>query len=387
MTCVRRGLREEWERYVAEHGVVVDRFAGVTDIVELILLSHQKPVVDPLVSQRPPPSALESLYSRLRQRDADRLVEAARAANEALLATVAGHLACFSIVDLHGVQQTLLDAGLARPSYAFCDAREDIVQRLLDGLGDDAPVAWEHGLAALAWTRSLEGIAAFERWRRQPPPWASQMYVAADAFTRDAGYVLRDGKPRGLVVPSCAAIREAPERDGSNAPLVLFAPVVEPGALPCPSCHAPPVAVLTVDDERLPGPLQGRMPTRVVACVQCAGRGAASFTRGTSGGAWTWVLTGPPDPRPRPKLELSPVACALTPRSTRAAVDRLITDAPSQLGGYPAWVDDWGYEPCPLCGEWMTFIAQLDGFGLGGMMFYVSWCRDCDVGRVGMQCS
>lgn len=387
MPCVHRARREQWERHVAEHRVEVDRFAGVTDVVELIRLSHEKPRAHPLVADKAAPATLDSLYRRLTQDGADRLVDLARGSSEDMLVDVAGHLACFSLVDLHTVQQALLDVGLARPSYAFCDAKPDVVQRLLGGLADDAPIAWEHGLAALAWTRSAEGMAAFDRWQRRPPPWASQMYVAADAFTRDAGYALRDGSPRSIVLPACAAITEASEQPVSDSALVLFAPVADPDAPPCPSCHTPPVAVLTIVEDRLPAALRGHLPARVIACMQCASRDAASFTRGTDGGTWTWVATGPADPRPWPTLELSPVACSLTPRSTREAVDWLVTKAASQLGGLPAWVGDWGYEPCPLCDEWMTVIAQVDEFGLGGMMVYVSWCRACDVGRVSMQCS
>ncbi|MDR3323433.1 MAG: hypothetical protein LBS89_04435 [Zoogloeaceae bacterium] len=72
-----------------------------------------------------------------------------------------------------------------------------------------------------------------------------------------------------------------------------------------------------------------------------------------------------------------------------------------KLGGEPAWIQSPDIQTCPVCGEKMDFLMQLDNglpdmdkerkdgevwWGSGGMC-YVLWCDKCNVSAYVMQCT
>src|SRR5215475_13490080 len=65
MPCVQAKARREDEAYVAAKRREVDPYAGVTDPLELIQLSHTRRPFSRLVRYLPCPQSLEDLYASL----------------------------------------------------------------------------------------------------------------------------------------------------------------------------------------------------------------------------------------------------------------------------------------------------------------------------------
>ena len=77
--CVNRATAEQRRLYIDANRVDVDRFAGVTDVVEVLHLIHRPPPADPLVKLVPYERSLGNLYRGLQTADAERLVSVAKA--------------------------------------------------------------------------------------------------------------------------------------------------------------------------------------------------------------------------------------------------------------------------------------------------------------------
>lgn len=69
----------------------------------------------------------------------------------------------------------------------------------------------------------------------------------------------------------------------------------------------------------------------------------------------------------------------------------------SRIGGEPSWIQGAQVPTCPICGEKMEFLMQLDSglpsgedgellFGSGGIL-YVFWCEKSRVSAFFMQCT
>ncbi len=56
-------------------------------------------------------------------------------------------------------------------------------------------------------------------------------------------------------------------------------------------------------------------------------------------------------------------------------------DEASTIGGFPFWIQDWEYTPCPDCGRPMKFVAKLSWEMLDFMegYCYVEVCPECQV--------
>ena len=54
-------------------------------------------------------------------------------------------------------------------------------------------------------------------------------------------------------------------------------------------------------------------------------------------------------------------------------------DETSTIGGFPFWIQDWEYTPCPDCGKPMKFVAKLSWEMLDFMEgnCYVEVCPEC----------
>jgi len=71
---------------------------------------------------------------------------------------------------------------------------------------------------------------------------------------------------------------------------------------------------------------------------------------------------------------------------------------PRRIGGEPSWIQGASVPTCPICGEKMEFLIQLDSelpsceqsgevmFGSGGIL-YVFWCERTRVSGFFMQCT
>ena len=356
MPCVNAKGRQERLRYEEQNRVEVDRFRGVVDPVEHILLLHDEPRYDPLRVQKPSPRSASELYGALDEVARQRLLSSVRSTPERLR-IVAQHLAHFSSLPLGSVQRAMLQAGLVYPGYVFRAAPDGVVRALMDRLHDGDDLTRNHVLVALAWSRNTLAIQAFRMWAEHPPSWSEQLHVPVSDFTLEAGWELSRGEPRCLFSQRCEAL--VLDETGEVA---VCAPQ---SGRDCPHCGSAPVVLLP----------------EIVTCPYCVNTAVvfahAAFDRDG------WVAKGSQKVIKPEEAELPQRRARRGPRrSAYAAVDWCFASALSQLGGHPSWINDAAYPLCPVCSSRMPFVAQLaleDLEDHGEGILYAFRCDACGI--------
>lgn len=386
MRCVNRLREEEWSRYVAENRVDVDRFEGLTDVVEILKHVHTRHDHDPLKNYLPYRVPTAQLYRELGHDDADRLLRAV-AENTAQLAEVARHLSCFSTVDRNRCQHMLLDLRDTYPHHVFRDANEVVVARLFKLLNEavqlDDDRLIDHALCGLVWTRSPRVITQLSKWAKTPPRWASLLYLAPHKYTLEAGYEIEDGRLRELTLSPAYALVASTEQDTDT--ISLFEP--DRHGARCPRCSGSVVTLFRSELSTWPEHMRKAIPSHVPTCLGCAIWGA--YFVHLSGDGWSWIPEGESSAKPPVKsVESDPCRVALVRRPDAEAVDHCASDAMSQIGGLPGWINDAMYPHCPRCDRSMLLVAQIQPNqfqeSVAGI-YYVHHCPECSVVGVGYE--
>ena len=384
--CVNRAKAEEKQRYIEANRVEVNRFAGVSDPVEILRLIHDPPPMDPLVVQVPYSRSTFDVYRHLSQADVERLVTVASETPE-MLQTVASYLSCFSTVSLDVCQRALLAEGDPYPPHAFREASESVVGALFElverSVGERDDLLLDHALSALAWTRSSRVIEAMVSWSESPPEWSSLLAIPAHAYARVAGFEIESGAVRELTLPH--AFELVPSENSVGAGSVdLFES--QATGLTCPRCAQPATVLARLDRAGLPE-LRGRIPNEVLTCVECAPYGTVFIQRHAKAG-WNWLLSDGEPAEGAEEWKREPRAATLAPRPPWEAVDYLCEENGfSQIGGQPTWIRDPEYPACPQCARSMPTVMQiaLADFYLEEGIFYVHYCSGCVVVGVSYQ--
>jgi hypothetical protein len=378
MPCAQRIAAEEHERYVAAHRVDIDRFAGLTDPVEILLAMHHRLPYDELKNHLPYPRKAADLYRELGQSDADRLVGRA---DSDLLPDVAKHLAQFGRVDLTACQKRVLATGDAEPALVFRAASDAIVATLIKLVQHKGSASG--GIDALAWAKTPRAVAALTTWTHAP-----HMRRLVGFAVQSAGYELVGGRIRDLVAPVawCLVRSDAAASTATPTTATLFAPADHGPACPC--CGQEAVFLLAIDtrtarDTQVPG--LRSMPT----CIRCASS-APIWVQFERGGRWSW-LEPTPEPDDQPDWPVTPIVTpihvSLRARPPWEAVDWCHADGISQLGGHASWIQDPFHPPCPRCDRSMPFVGQvgMEDFTDGEGVFAMNLCAPCGVGVVSYQ--
>lgn len=385
MIC--RSARRAAERAaaLAANQYVVDLYAGLTDPVAMILQRLQPRPFNPLEQVLPPPWSVEDLYASLTPEAAEQLIDAAlsalRAGQHDLAETAAQELACYTTYPLDRLLAALLDQDHMPAPIAFRQAGPAIRDRLLRQLA--APVApWNALLLALAWIGDSVAVQQFAAWAAQPPPWATTLYVPPADYTVEAGWDLTPaGTRRELVLAAAYPLMPLdPPRlaTGSAAP-----------AEACPWCSQPLTALVTLD-ATTPAPIAAALglaasPLMVWTCRRCVGY-ALLLTRTTPTAGPIWhPATQRPSSLPLERFAEDALPITLTvvdvPRLLTAGATWGGSVHVSQVGGYPAWIDDAWYPCCPECGVRMRFLAQVAVAEVlaGEGIYYALLCSACRV--------
>ena len=419
MPCVAAKKRREHAAWVAANAIEVDRFAGITDPVEIACLLVERPPRDELRIDVPYPKPLSRVVAELEAADISRLVakstsmlrdsdstrfESGRTLAESLvlLRTDMSH------EDLMSLQSTMLDRDDAYPAYLFRSADKSIVTRLLDAIANPGDEHVGHLLCALAWTEHTDAIAAFRTWCEQAPSFAGSLHLEPARYLHDAGIELRGDRvarlwptnccelvpnahadrPRNQGNPEVGSYDGGSNKDTSNDEAERQAGalrvIVDAEGASCSFCgdpltllfdlrlDAPQLAFLDLQWQRL----------RVPICERCSCFGSIYFDVGRDGSfAWAeenerpeYIAEGEWGAMPRECLDLG------AERPATAAVDWIHDTTCSQLGGLPSWVQDFDYPNCPGCKQTMPFLGQvsredIEEYGEG--IYYAFFCVDC----------
>jgi hypothetical protein len=346
MPCVQAKERQQREAHIRANRREVNPYEGIDDPLEILKLVHSPPKPDVLIRYLPPPRKPAALYAEL---DSGQIAAMVRHAHSLLkkgdihkAQDIAACLLAFVSADISSLLQELIRVEEVRPEFLFHRAapqiRNLLTQHLARVAGHDRLLT-DKLLSALAWVGDERVVELFAGWRAQPPAWASDLYIPAYQYAREAGWELSpDGQRRNLYHETCyplirsdAAMTASPVTVLTDANLFEIDGTSE--ALAFLGCRQQ--IVVPIADTKLVGDL------------------------------------------PRRSLILS-----TTKRSPwHAAMDSLPTQY-SQLGGHPTWVQDSEYPTCGSCSKTMPFIAQISCEDVEQHregIFYAFLCPDCAV--------
>ena len=361
MPCTQSQAAEEQRRYIEANQVDVDRFAGVTDPVELIRLAHQTPVREPLKRYLPPPKTLAEMYRELRPEDTRRLIAlTARLVGEGQdeARDMASTLACVTQADLEDVQLALVRKRVPYPAVVFRAASERVTASLAALLHEPKreTLLISHVLEALAWTRHPHAIGLFMRWRDAPPDWAGLLHLEPCRYAACGGWELGvDAKPRALCGEPCGEFVASHEAASADARAIVAT---------TSRCRCGRALALLFDVRAartllpwLEWPYDRLVVPMCDACV-CFETLFYSVTESADFSEVSERKAAPADAATWPELPSAGLVVGAR-RSPLHAADWLLEMGESQLGGHPGWVQDLAYPTCPTCSRTMSFVGQV----------------------------
>lgn len=397
MPCKQEMERAERQRYIEQHRRDIDLYEGITDPVEILKIMHAPVKRDPLIRYIPYHLKSEEVYSALSEGDADRMLNAAlellESGDEDTCQEILVSLICYRDYSLESCIPILLERGIYYPGILFKDAPARGRDRMLQFVEQDGENR-NHLLLALAWIGDDQVVRQFQEWRSDPPSWAKELYVPPEAYAHEGGWELTEnGSKRRLFYHDSYAIAKKVPTESTYAVEPEPAQFLKEDSASCPWCGSsltiladldishPKLRFLGLSGERL----------RVSTCVNCSCYETIYMDVDFHGKSeWSQTNIKPeyvpgPDSGEDERSFTSAgrsLRIADKPRSSYYAAYWALGPAVSQIGGYPAWIQDAVYPSCPCCSRSMTFIGQLDWEQIeeyGEGIYYMFLCADCKV--------
>lgn len=143
---------------------------------------------DPLVEYIPFPRSMEQIHADLSGAQIEQLMEYALdllskgdkdQATRVVLA--------IALLTTHGVDQCLhefIANEVYYPGSMFWSAGESVSEALTQRLKGDR-LRLNHILTALAWSGNETAVTLFQKWKKRPPPWATDLYVPVHAYAEE----------------------------------------------------------------------------------------------------------------------------------------------------------------------------------------------------------
>jgi hypothetical protein len=385
--CADRRRAEERRKFIAANKRVVDPYAGITDLVELICAIHAPREHNPLIEYTAPPEPAGQLYAKLTRAEAERLmdiaVEALKSGNEHFADELATSLATLTDYNLDRLLRVFVQKNKFWPSIVFRNAgpeiRDSIIAALNSGRGHP-----NHALSALAWIGDELVRTQLEIWDSTSPEWWEHLYVLPSEYSHVAGWENFAGSRRDLFYNQCFAI----ETVSAGQPAERSAILAKETRGHCPWCDEKLIHLVEIDlaDTRFSflGVKAKTLP--VLTCHICACYGVV-FGEVTSDGAAHWAETNarpkflPADTSTWAKIPWEGKPIALRKRRAIEAACQYDSPAASQIGGMPMWIQDDAYPECPCCKRTMMFLAQIDQSAFPGHegIYYAFLCAQCRI--------
>jgi hypothetical protein len=362
----------------------VDRYAGINDPVELLHLMHTQPEHDPLVNLLPPPCKAEDLYAALTEAQAQRLMRIATellAGNADAAEEIGLCLGAFTGFSLDPMLSRWLDQASPYPALMFRGAGAKIRDRLFKLLAKNPGLLpANEALSALAWIGDDATARFLNQAEVDRPKWSRELFVGPAAYAHTAGWELINGRRRELTPGLCIALHVIDAgRSGTDRVQVM-----RPRPDTCPWCGRALVDLLNVD---LSAPLFAALSPlgqhiEVVTCPVCTCFGHVHAELDAAGlGHWAQDNAEPKFSTREiewGEIPWTHAAVTLAPRRPTHGADWYLPTTFSQIGGFPAWIQDLEYPQCLKCKQTMVFLAQIDQAVFEGEgIYYAFICPDC----------
>lgn len=202
MPCHQKKLALEKETYILKNRKDVDRYAGIIDPVEILKIMHTPRKYNPLENDLPYHKSAQELYNQLTEAERKRLETYAISLMDRgdfdQAETILLSLVCFTDSWIEQGLNAFYHKGKYYPGILYKKAGPAIRDELIHRVECDSTNR-NHLLLALAWIGDEVVIQLFEKWRQNPPQWASKLYGPPENYAHEAGWELdQDGRKRLL---------------------------------------------------------------------------------------------------------------------------------------------------------------------------------------------
>ncbi|HLZ56280.1 MAG TPA: hypothetical protein VKR06_04965 [Ktedonosporobacter sp.] len=244
-----------------------------------------------------------------------------------------------------------------------------------------------HLLMAVAWIGDETVQAQFSAWRLSPPNWRTELFLAPEDYSREAGWELtEEGKRRDLSFSTCYELISA--KQAASLPMRLMEQTTHEER--CPWCQRLLQRLLDLDlgDPRCRWISAEGERLCLVICARCSFY-ATVYLDITLTGKVSWsdlngemptLLYQIPDDGDEVEFP-EPLVPGSMRRTPFEAVGRFLLDEKgvSQLGGHPEWLQDVIYPQCPACQQTMPCLGQVafEDWNDGKGIFYLFLCLPC----------
>ncbi|SDD09640.1 hypothetical protein SAMN05428987_4160 [Paenibacillus sp. CF095] len=404
MPCKQEMEREERQRYIEANRRDVNLYAGITDPVEVLKIMHKPQVRDPLIRYTPYEQSEEQVYLSLSVEQQDQMKDYAmqriRTGDEDTGKDVLVYLVCYHDISLTEEIPELLEQEIYYPAILYKSASGEVRDRLLQQVNTDDENR-NHILLMLAHIGDDVVVQQFRQWRQSPPSWASELYVAPEHYTTEAGWELtKDGQRRELFTTPSYSLYKVKENEGPNVESTGNSlSMLTSSTNCCPWCGNALTTLISLDvtHPALKDVSWYAQRLQLQTCVICSSYGVVYMELDAAGEPlWSSHNVMPAG---MDEIDLDDYGkfapdvgrqfrIANASRHAFHASEWAMEPSLSQFGGHPGWVQDAEYPPCPRCSAKMKAVAQLDWgeveeYGEG--MYYMFICEPCQMTAVSYQ--
>ncbi|MFN8541685.1 MAG: hypothetical protein U0232_29930, partial [Thermomicrobiales bacterium] len=299
-------------------------------------------------------------------------------------------LACFVPEALREVHDELVAQERYYPGELFRGASQAIAESIIERIAADGEVGsleLNHQLVALAWIGGEKVQAQFAKWRSEPPVWRDKLHVPPEEYSHEAGWELdTTGCRRQLFADECYTLVPSSESTPDIATDV------------CPWCKNQLAVLFDFDlrDPRLAFLWLVGTRLRIAICPNCTDF-TTIYTEIDEFGKSRWsehnqrpAYIGRDGEQPDAEwlAEVTSAKVLGEARRTPFEAHQYVTDwldlNASQVGGFPAWVQDAEHPTCPICHQAMMFVAQFAASDTDGLI-YGFLCSGCGIAATNAQ--
>lgn len=404
MPCKQDMEREERQRYIEANRRDVNLYAGITDSVEVLKIMHEPQVRDPLIRYVPYEQSKEQVYLSLSVEQQDQMKDYAmqqiRTGDEDTGKDILVYLVCYHDISLTAEIPELLEQEIYYPAVLYKSASPAVRDHLLQQVNTDDENR-NHILIILAHIGDDVVVQQFRQWRKSPPSWASELYVAPEHYTTEAGWELtKDGQRRELFTTPSYSLYKVTENESTNVAISGGSlSMLTPSTNCCPWCGGALTTLINLDVKHpaLKNVSWHAQRLQIQTCVICSSYGVVYMELDAAGeplwSSYNVMPAGMDEIDLDDYSKLAPdvgrqFRIANASRHAFHASEWAMEPSLSQIGGHPGWVQDADYPPCPRCSAKMKAVAQLDWgeveeYGEG--MYYMFICEPCQMTAVSYQ--
>ncbi|WP_145332963.1 DUF1963 domain-containing protein [Paenibacillus xylanexedens] len=432
MPCKQEMEREAHQRYIEANRRDVDLYEGITDAVQILKIMHEPRTYNELIRYVPYKYSMEQVYLSLSGEQQHEMklyaMDLIRSDDEDGGKDILLYLVCYHDLPLTAEIPELLERDIVYPAVLFKSASGETRNHLIQQVNNDEGNR-NHLLMMLAYIGDETVVQQFWQWKQSAPDWASELYVAPECYTLQAGWELtEDGQRRELFITPSYSMYEVGGSDvaGSQSKNLDGVPIslLVPNSNFCPWCGSSLISLMNLHVKH--PALQSvdwKFPQLdVQTCLVCSSYSVVYMEMDAEGNAIWSKHNVKPDGLGDIDVEEMSVdilgigSSVLEVGSFAGAGERLagiqqqvqhrlfhIATEPrqpfhgsewamepslSQVGGHPGWVQDADYPACPACSATMKAIGQLDGEMIqenGEGVYYMFACEPCQMTAVSYQ--